>query len=124
MNITLEILAKALKKSWSRDTCYPKLRDKWSPNKPEIGQCFVTALIINDYFGGLIAYDKELNHYFNILPNGEIIDLTKSQFDNAEPKIDRRFTRERIDKRITKNSLERYKILKKRVQTVLSTLNK
>ncbi len=82
MNIkTLENL---LIQSWIRETSSePK---DWTEERPSIGQCAVTALIVNDFFGGkiirvpIISGSKMTSHYYNQLPDGETIDLTKNQF--------------------------------------------
>lgn len=38
----------AIRKSWSRETCYPEDQDRWSETNPAIGQCAVTALLVQD----------------------------------------------------------------------------
>jgi len=47
-----------------------------------MGQCAVTALIVQDYLGGEILRGTvgEESHYWNRLPTGEELDLTASQF--------------------------------------------
>lgn len=48
------------------------------------GQCFVTALVVQDFFGGELLrfkdYPLERSHYWNLLPDGREIDLTSDQF--------------------------------------------
>ena len=68
-------------KGWSAETCFPSLKDKWTSENPSLGQCAVTTLIINDLFGGLILYNKKHRHYWNVISDGNIIDLTKDQWD-------------------------------------------
>jgi hypothetical protein len=68
-----------IKLSWSLETCYPSLRDKWSPKLPEVGQCVVSALLLQELFGGFIVFNQDYNHYWNILPDREV-DLTRKQF--------------------------------------------
>jgi hypothetical protein len=77
----LSELEKALKASWNIDTSQSYL-----PERPSSGQCAVTALVIQDYFGGeivrthaMLPNGKLESHYFNRI-NGEDIDLTKGQF--------------------------------------------
>ena len=76
----LNELNSAIKKSWKKETCYPPLKDKWSEDNPSVGQSAVTALIVNDFFGGKIMRCKiiEDTHYFNIIDN-KVIDLTKEE---------------------------------------------
>ena len=50
----LTTLEEALKKAWDQTTCYPPMAEDWSPDNPAYGQCYVTALIVNDFFGGKI----------------------------------------------------------------------
>lgn len=48
----LEELKKIIEKSWSKETCYPDIRDNWNESNPFIGQCAITALIVNDFLVG------------------------------------------------------------------------
>lgn len=75
---------KFLQKSWFPETS--KTPEKWSEENPAIGQCAVTALVVQDYFGGEIVWaevvllnGEKVSHYFNLI-DGEEIDLTRSQF--------------------------------------------
>lgn len=77
-------LHEALKKAWCRYTCAPRLRKKWNENNKACGQCSITAFIVQDYFGGEVygvKLEDDSFHCFNYI-NGEVIDLTKDQFDN------------------------------------------
>lgn len=79
----IQELKEALLKSYSKDLCYPKVRDNWSEDNKCYGMCAITALIVDDYFGtdfGKITVEG-ISHYFNI-KDGEIIDLTAEQFKN------------------------------------------
>lgn len=78
--MNIKELERLLRKAWSRETCYPKVQNEWSPENPSRGQCKVTALIVQDYFGGDIWYSETLNHFWNVLPDGAVLDLTKEQF--------------------------------------------
>jgi hypothetical protein len=78
VNINSEAMV-ALIESWCAMTAYPKCRDSWSSKNPSLGQCAVTALLIQDYFGGIIKFSQTNNHFFNQI-NGEIIDYTIGQF--------------------------------------------
>ena len=73
-------LAKAIAESWSRETSDDPQR--WSCDNPARGQCAVTALIVQDFFGGdlLRRYINLTPHYWNLLPNRFELDLTKNQF--------------------------------------------
>ena len=45
-------LENVLQRSWSKETSY--CPDEWNEGSPSLGQCAITALIVNDYFGGEI----------------------------------------------------------------------
>jgi hypothetical protein len=79
-SLTEAELAKTIAKSWSRETSDDPGR--WSCDNPARGQCAVTALIVQDFFGGdLLRGNINLTpHYWNLLPNRCELDLTKNQF--------------------------------------------
>ena len=67
---------------WSADTCAPRMRRDWSPDNPTLGQCSVTAFLLQDHFGGRV-YGVPLGdghfHCFNEV-DGCVFDLTSEQF--------------------------------------------
>lgn len=70
----------AIRKSWNKDTAFPRQQSDWTSDNPALGQCAITALVVQDYLGGEIMFNKQFAHYWNKLPDGEIFDLTKEQF--------------------------------------------
>ena len=74
-----------LRSAWCRETAHPSYQDKWSQNNPSSGQCLVTALVIQDEYGGDIYSCKVDNnsHFVNII-NDRIIDKTAEQFGCAD----------------------------------------
>lgn len=72
-----ERLYYALKKSWSNETS--KL---WSRDNPAKGQGSVTALVVQDIFGGELAKTavSGAEHFYNIV-EGTRWDFTFAQFD-------------------------------------------
>ena len=67
-------------KAWSAETsATPGL---WTPDLPSIGQCAVTALLIQVLLGGTLMRGMvgETSHYWNAFPNGSMLDLTVGQF--------------------------------------------
>ena len=70
-------IAAALLGSWSIETS-----GNWLADNPARGQCNVTALLINELFGGEILKTQlpDGDHFYNRI-DGERIDLTASQFD-------------------------------------------
>ncbi|QNP75153.1 hypothetical protein IAG44_40955 [Streptomyces roseirectus] len=80
-------LDRALRASWAADTCSPDNQDDWVPANPAWGHCDVTALIVNDVFGGdLVVGEVYLDgvqhgfHWWNRLASGVELDLTREQF--------------------------------------------
>lgn len=70
--------------SWELRTCYKDKKHLWNENEPYIGQCAISALIVNDLLGADIMKVKvgKESHYYNIL-DGEIIDYTKFQYKSG-----------------------------------------
>lgn len=55
----LSELELALVNSWSKETSLDP--DNWAPANSALGQCAVTALIINDYLGGRISLGRSFS---------------------------------------------------------------
>lgn len=72
--------------SWTKETCYPALQDKWNELNPSLGQCAITSLVVNDFCGGKImrCMVGDISHYYNLI-DGCIADLTLSQFEGVTP---------------------------------------
>ena len=72
----IDRLKKSLRENYSKELCYPKVQDKWNIENKSFGMCAITALIVNDYFGGYIGkiYVEDVSHYFNVI-NDEIFDF-------------------------------------------------
>jgi hypothetical protein len=69
--------------SWCEETASPGDAPEWSEDNPAKGQCAVTALLIQEILGGDLmrcVVDGFGSHYFNRLPDGTIVDLTRRQF--------------------------------------------
>jgi len=111
----LEILAKAIAESWSKETCYPGCVDEWTPENPARGQCTVSALVFQDYRGGDILYCLDPHHYWN-----EEVDLTRIQFPKGTPiREDGIRSRHHIlnsEGAVIARTRERYELLKKSVE--------
>ena len=73
-------LRQTLEQAWTAETSSDP--GNWSPHNPAWGQCAVTALVIQDLFGGDLLRCKinGISHYWNRLPSGVEIDLTRDQF--------------------------------------------
>ncbi len=81
-----------LRESWGADTSSDP--ENWTDLNSAWGQCAVTACAIQRVFGGQLlkcyvpfdSLERPISHYFNRLPDGKIVDLTKQQF-GTRPQI-------------------------------------
>lgn len=106
-----------LDKIWTAETCAPRMRGDWSPENKTLGQCSITAFLMQDIYGGKVYGIKrggDNYHCFNDV-DGCLFDLTSEQFgdeildysDRSEQFRDVHFQKE--EKRL------RYELLKKRL---------
>lgn len=120
----LDDLFKMLLECYCRETVYPSCQKDYNYDfDPTYGQCAITAMIVNDIFGGTIHKIRVKDggtHYFNKI-NDLYIDLTSDQFslygidviytDNEE------IPREYCGK--NKDTANRYEILKKKLYEII-----
>jgi len=75
-----------LSEIWCAETCAPRMRQDWTPENRTLGQCSVTAFLMQDIFGGKV-YGIPLKeggfHCFNEA-GGCVFDLTSEQFGGRE----------------------------------------
>lgn len=79
---TVYDLYDVLSSVWCADTCAPRMRGDWSEENKTLGQCSITAFLVQDIFGGIvrgIPLGDGNYHCYNIV-NGEVFDLTSEQF--------------------------------------------
>lgn len=105
-------LYRAILRVWSGDTSSPT--DAWSASNPAQNHCSVTALIVNDYFGGDILMTKTAGgtHFYNLI-DGKKWDLTVSQFAEPVPYDDTPSTR---DAALADSSQQKYALLLSRLK--------
>jgi hypothetical protein len=87
-------LFRALRRAWSRSTSADPAG--WTASNPAWGQCAITALAVQDVLGGRLVRTvvDGTSHYYNLLDNGEEVDLTREQF-GAGPVVSARQIRDR-----------------------------
>lgn len=72
----------ALSGIWCEYTCAPRMRDQWSEDNKTLGQCSITAFLVQDIYGGKV-YGIPIGdgnyHCFNNV-DGCVFDLTSEQF--------------------------------------------
>lgn len=72
----------ALSQIWCADTCAPRMRDRWTEDNKTLGQCSITAFLVQDIFGGKvygILSESGNYHCYNDV-GGCVFDLTSEQF--------------------------------------------
>ncbi len=87
--MTREQLVEAVEASWTKATSAdPSL---WSADNPSRGQCDVTSLVVLEYLGGDLQLapvfqgeDQVEHHYWNLLEDAEVLDLTRRQFQDGQ----------------------------------------
>ena len=79
---TPQDLYDALSGIWCAETCAPRMRKDWTPENKTLGQCSITAFLVQDIFGGDV-YGIPLPdggfHCYNVV-DGHLFDLTSEQF--------------------------------------------
>jgi hypothetical protein len=83
--IDVDDLKKMLLKAWCAETA----KGDWSKENPSLNQCAITALIVQDFFGGDMLRCKMTNgdsHYWNRMTDGTEVDLTEDQFKLIDDK--------------------------------------
>jgi hypothetical protein len=121
MDVSIKDLSFALLDSWGADTA----KGEWKEDIPALNQCAVTALIVQDYFGGELLrcpLDDGDSHYWNLTENLGEIDLTFSQFAYTKQQDipNETIVRPREYVLSFPDTLKRYEILRERVRNCLN----
>lgn len=126
MTITVEEIRRHFLTAWGPDTCYPHMKDEWTPENPSRDQCGMTALVVQDIFGGdLILAEVHVDgaqighHYWNRLPDGSDVDLTADQFRPNETVVGARVVVRPPD--APRYHREQYELLRRRVFDAMQT---
>ena len=110
-----------LSEIWCPDTCAPRMRGDWSKENKTLGQCSITAFLLQDIYGGKVygvPLDDDNFHCFNDVC-GCVFDLTSEQFGNIKLNYDgcpeqfREIHFKKEEKR------QRYELLKTRLSSLL-----
>lgn len=111
-----------LSKIWAADTCAPRMRQSWRADNPTLGQCSVTAFLMQDIFGGQVLGVPRKGgtfHCFNAVGDC-VFDLTSEQFGDEVlsyadcPEQRREYHFARAEK------LARYELLRDRLNRALA----
>ena len=102
---------------WCAETCAPRMRKDWTIENRTLGQCSITAFLIQDIYGGKVLgvpLGDGNFHCFNDV-DGCVFDLTSEQFGDTRldytncPEQDRAVHFAKAEKK------ERYELLKERL---------
>lgn len=89
--ISIEDIKWCLERSWCAAS---SSSSDWTPENPSLGQCAVTAMIVQDLLGGelLRCMVGDVSHYWNLLPDGIELDFTRQQFESFpdHPEVEKR----------------------------------
>lgn len=98
-----------LYKCWSINSS-----SKWTLDNPAKGQCGVTSLVVNDFFGGDILKTKTSEgwHYYNRI-DSKCFDFTQSQFLEKPIYLDVLSNREEA---FSDTNMEQYNYLKNKIK--------
>lgn len=105
-------LQAALEAAWSIETSA-----KWRSDNPALGQCSVTALVVQDILGGELAKTDIGGawHFYNIV-EGRRLDFSASQFAVYVVYADFPASR---DETLLDTSPEQYQTLRRRLSAIL-----
>ena len=71
---------------WREATCAPRMQSKWSDENKTLGQCSITAFLVQDIFGGEVYGIKRPDgnfHCYNVIGDC-VFDLTSEQFGDEK----------------------------------------
>ena len=105
---------------WRAETCAPRMRDRWSVENKTLGQCSITAFIVQDLFGGEvygIPRQGGTFHCYNVV-YGRRFDLTSEQFGDEVKELvyDDNYLQTREIHFAKAEKKERYELLKSLVE--------
>lgn len=107
-NVKKKQIYEALIRSWSIETS-----SKWTNENPAKGQCGVTALVVQEIYGGKIKKTKvgEVWHFYNIIDE-QRCDFTETQFNGKLNYVDEESNREEA---FADTNEKQYYILKEKI---------
>ena len=109
---------------WCADTCAPRMRRDWTPDNKTLGQCSITAFLMQDLFGGKVYGIRQSGgnyHCFNAVGDC-VFDLTSEQFGNVELDYSDCPEQRREDHFAKEEKRQRYEKLKAAFLAVMPTI--
>lgn len=109
-----------LSKVWCSETCAERMRNDWSEENKTLGQCTITAFLMQDFFGGRVfgvPLPDGNYHCYNVVGD-RTFDLTSEQFEKpldyrARPEQFKETHFKKEEKRL------RYELLKKKLAAIM-----
>ena len=102
---------------WCKKTCAPRMRDDWSEDNKTLGQCSITAFLMQDIYGGRVfgVPTKSGNvHCFNATKDC-VFDLTSEQFGDAPPDYENPIEQSREEHFKKEEKKQRYEYLSEKL---------
>ena len=103
-------LYEALSDIWCEYSCAPRMRKDWSKDNKTLGQCSITAFLVQDIFGGEV-YGVPLEdgsyHCYNVVDD-HIFDLTSEQFGDKELEYKKENPQDRLEHFKSVEKYQRY----------------
>ncbi len=118
----IRALFDALWPVWAVDTCAPRLRPAWSPENRTLGQCSITAFLVQDLLGGKVygvPLDDGSVHCFNETL-GCRFDLTSAQFPGVTLDYEDRPEQSRDEHFADEGKRQRYELLRSRLLAAMN----
>ena len=116
---------KLLSGIWCAETCAPRMRKDWTPENMTLGQCSVTAFLMQDIYGGKVCGVPRPDgsfHCFNVVGSC-VFDLTSAQFGGKRLNYKDRPEQLREVHFAKEEKRARYELLKKRLFEKLDESN-
>ncbi len=121
---TPQDLYDALCHVWCEYTCAPRFRAEWSMENQTLGQCSITAFLVQDIFGGEvrgILRPGGSYHCFNVVGTA-VFDLTSEQFGNEVLDYDDYKVQSREEHFSKEEKYQRYEYLRKELKNYTAEL--
>ncbi len=106
---------------WCADTCAPRMRSEWTKENKTLGQCSITAFLMQDIFGGKvfgIPLENGSVHCFNVVGDC-VFDLTSEQFGGKALNYEECPEQSREEHFAKEEKRLRYEYLKARLEAAL-----
>ena len=119
-SLSIEKFKHILYSCYDSSTAYEATKKIWSKENRFLGQCVVTALLVQEYFGGDIkrGYIPEMNmsHYWNYIDSKKVVLTIEQMGDISDVKIKDITTKSRNNLLENDSISTRYFLLKERVE--------